>query len=397
MNIKPEINKYYIRKDGKCQIRLNITRNSERAYFNTDFIVNTDDWDEKKHKVKDKRNNSTELNFKIKEKINEIEKFLIDNPKMSLKSALKQFEQVGGSSISFIEFSRNFIKDCEIGKFKKAKGTIAFYKNALRHIEEFSNNEKYFDFNSINKELYDNFTFYLRNKNLKENTVGNVIKVVKLLINEAIQQGKTNINEHQKKYFKKPSEEPDAIYLNEEEINSFIKLNLSKHSHLINERERFVVAYYLLLRYSDSIKINEGNIFENDGQYFFRKQPQKTKQHNNEVIVPIKPIVLKILKKRKFDLSSSNNQDSNSKLKEIAKLAKINSLVEINGKTSKKHELITSHTARRSGATNLFLQKVPLKIIMDLGGWKTEKSFMRYIRADKIESAKMAADYEFFK
>ncbi|MFA6924917.1 MAG: site-specific integrase [Bacteroidales bacterium] len=400
MNITPKINTHYIRKDGKHQVRLAITRNSERAYFNTDFNVFANDWDEKKHKAKDKRENADTINFKINEKSNEIEKFLIDKPELSLKTALKLFSQgtIHGKGLSFIEFVQNFINDCEKGKYKREKGTIKNYKGTLNHVKDFDVNVKAFDFTTLNKDLYDCFTFYLRSeKKLAENSVGKIIKNIKSFINEAIEQGITNTTEHRKKYFKKPSEEPDTIYLNTEEIEIISNLNLSKHPHLSDERDRFIISYYLLLRYSDSITINEGNIFKQDGQYFFRKQPQKTKQHNNEVVVPVKPIVLEILKKNEFNLKANTNQEANWKLKEIGKLAELDIPVEVNGKTFKKYELITTHTARRSGATNLFLQKVPVKIIMDLGGWKTEKSFMLYIRADKIESAKMAADYEFFK
>ena len=63
----------------------------------------------------------------------------------------------------------------------------------------------------------------------------------------------------------------------------------------------------------------------------------------------------------------------------------------------KKFDLISIHTARRSGATNLYKDKVPTKIIMDIGGWKTESSFMRYIRVGREENAELAAEYDFFK
>ena len=52
-----------------------------------------------------------------------------------------------------------------------------------------------------------------------------------------------------------------------------------------------------------------------------------------------------------------------------------------------KYELITTHTARRSFATNQFLLGVPSITIMAMTGHRTEKSFMKYIKVTKREHA----------
>lgn len=50
-----------------------------------------------------------------------------------------------------------------------------------------------------------------------------------------------------------------------------------------------------------------------------------------------------------------------------------------------KHQNITSHTARRSYATNLYLKGVPIQAIMAVTGHTTEKTFRMYIKADKAD------------
>jgi integrase len=52
-------------------------------------------------------------------------------------------------------------------------------------------------------------------------------------------------------------------------------------------------------------------------------------------------------------------------------------------KTYPKYKLVTSHTARRSFATNAFKQGVPSLAIMQITGHRTETSFMRYIKIGK--------------
>ena len=94
----------------------------------------------------------------------------------------------------------------------------------------------------------------------------------------------------------------------------------------------------------------------------------------------------------------------NDYLKEIGKLAEINEPVQISitrgGKTAKemfkKYELITTHTARRSFATNAYLMDIPSISIMKITGHKTEKSFMKYIRISQEENANKLINHPFF-
>ena len=62
-----------------------------------------------------------------------------------------------------------------------------------------------------------------------------------------------------------------------------------------------------------------------------------------------------------------------------------------------KSQQVTTHTARRSAATNLRLQGASLKTIADLGGWKDVQSLQLYLRASGLDSARLARDLEFFK
>ena len=54
---------------------------------------------------------------------------------------------------------------------------------------------------------------------------------------------------------------------------------------------------------------------------------------------------------------------------------------------SPKHDLITTHTARRSFATNQYLAGFPTTSIMKITGHRTEKAFMKYIKITPRETA----------
>ena len=94
----------------------------------------------------------------------------------------------------------------------------------------------------------------------------------------------------------------------------------------------------------------------------------------------------------------------NEYLKVLGKLAKISESVIIPIKkgnmrtdvTHFKYALISSHTARRSFATNAFLDGVEPLHIMRITGHRTEKAFLRYIRMSEMDNAIKLADHPFF-
>ena len=64
----------------------------------------------------------------------------------------------------------------------------------------------------------------------------------------------------------------------------------------------------------------------------------------------------------------------------------------------KKYELIGTHTARRTGATLMYLAGIPIYDIMRVTGHKSVNTLEKYIRADKLEVAqKLRHSYEYFK
>ena len=66
--------------------------------------------------------------------------------------------------------------------------------------------------------------------------------------------------------------------------------------------------------------------------------------------------------------------------------------------TKQKWELISSHTARRSAATNMYLTgRMKTYEIMRLTGHTSEKNFFRYIKVTNEESADRISGDSFFK
>jgi len=252
------------------------------------------------------------------------------------------------------------------------------------------------------------------------NTFGNFIKHIKAVMTATGPDGEklhATTDYHHRK-FVKTTEEADTIYLNAAELASLraavinyetvslINPNLPrKHIALKVEaisktRNLFLIGCYTALRISDFSRLERYNI----GDKYIRIKPRKGVKKNDDVVIPIHPVIHEILAAG-FDLSQKmSDQRFNQHLKELAQLAGITKPVTVvrteGGKqisrTLEKWQLVSSHTARRSGATNMYLAGIPTISIMKITGHKTERSFMRYIRISQEENARLIATHPYF-
>jgi integrase len=109
-------------------------------------------------------------------------------------------------------------------------------------------------------------------------------------------------------------------------------------------------------------------------------------------------------KKYKFRLPDISNSKSNTSIKEIGRQAGLTERVEFSiskgarkiRRTLPKYQLISSHTARRSFATNAFLKGVPNLSIMQITGHTTEKAFINYIRISGKDNAQRLLEHPYF-
>ena len=95
----------------------------------------------------------------------------------------------------------------------------------------------------------------------------------------------------------------------------------------------------------------------------------------------------------------------NLELKKIGAKAKLNDTITIKkikgGKEviedKKKHEMITSHSSRRSFCTNAYFAGMPMLDIMSISGHTSEKVFLDYIKVTADERALKISENSFFK
>jgi len=316
------------------------------------------------------------------------------NLKQELNKAL--FKEEFAQKQGFLKFIEDLTEQST-----RMMNTKKQWKQTLRKLVEFKRaTQREVDFDTIDLDFYNSFVHFLTKEGYTKNSIGGFIKNVKIFMNEAVDRKLTKNLEYRNRKFRVLEEKVDKIYLSQEELKSMYLLDLESKHRLEKVRDLFIIACYTGLRFSDLIQIRTENLINNGSQIKVR-----TEKTSETVIIPIHKYVKEILNKYNGILPTSiSNQKMNEYLKEIAELAKINDSVKIaitrGGKTdntvNKKFELVTTHTARRSFATNAYLMDIPSISIMKITGHRTEKSFMKYIRISQEENANKLLNHPFF-
>jgi integrase len=338
--------------------------NSQLDFFNLCFA---ETYDELK--------NDGITNFKFKELLKD--KYINKATKGDATKNLKAYvdEYIEGIKTGFILSSKHKPYD---------KDSVRAKKTSLEIIKTFLNSRVPKD---LDRHTGEEFIKYLTlNTTSSTNTVRKHIKELKVF-------GKWLYNKEVIKYdfsrdWKKPAEpETTHVYLNDSELdkikNKFMPADVDRF------RTLFLVQCYTGLRVSDLLNLKREHIRN-------KRIIMTQKKTESPVIIPLADKVWFHLE-RWFSILETDfkvhEQEYNVNIKHICELAGINSPVELvketlKGETKKsvpKFKAITSHTARRTAITNLYLKDCPKAVLMTISGHKSESSLMKYIKASGIE------------
>ncbi len=285
---------------------------------------------------------------------------------------------------------------------KLAAKTLTNYKQFQTVFNEYNEaNKKQIDFEDIDLEFYADFTKFLTDKkNFSVNNSGKHIKTLKTILNEATDRGINKNLTFKHRKFVVQKQNVDSIYLNDTELKSLEKLDLKNDLKLERIRDLFLVGCYTGLRFSDFSNITFHDIHIDT----IKIQTQKT---GEVVAIPIHKVVKEIITKYKGKFPTPfpppiSNQKMNEYIKiicsKIKELQTIVSTKETKGGTTNslefsKFELVTTHTARRSFATNNFNAGIPVQIIMKITGHQSEKIFLNYLKITSFENAELMRSY----
>jgi len=323
--------------------------------------------------------------------------------------------------LDLLPFFKWFIENYKVnplmttGKPLKA-GTAKTYNNAYNLLKLFNDEVYRVNYDTINNNFYQQFLNWFYKNNYSTNYIGTQIKILKTILNAGLELGHHDTQEHKRKCFKKPSEEVNNIFLNQEELERIFKLDFTNvapievptnsliltANKLDLARDLFLISSNTGLRVSDFNRLKPSNIIEIDGKQYIKIITEKMQK---PVTIPINSMVKSILDKRDGNPPEHMpEQHINYALKKIGRLAKINSKETITrtiggekkSETKFKYELITNHTGRRSFCTNAYLSGMPTIDIMAISGHSNEKVFYNYIKVNDLQKAVKIGEHKFF-
>lgn len=288
----------------------------------------------------------------------------------------------------YIELKRRQVSPKMINAYRNLKDT-------LKHFEKYR--KKPITFESFDYNFYEEFVEYMKFeyiqrrrketiKGYKLSTIGKMIKQLRIFLNNRIR--KKIILPINLEDFKILDEETDAIYLTYQEITQIYKTDLSQHPHLAKYRDLLVVGCLTGLRFSDFSIIKPEDVRHG---MLYKKQGKS----DHWVVIPLRNEANNIIMNHfKSGFPEISNPKFNKYIKEVGKLAGLNTPIKFSHKKGNKdivivkpkYAWITSHTCRRSFCTNEFLSNTPTELIMKISGHKSMRDFYKYIRISPEEA-----------
>lgn len=272
---------------------------------------------------------------------------------------------------------------------KRRASTTRAYKPVITKLKAYVeyNPEFKLSFESFDKNFYYDFSSYLEDEGLENNTIGSYFKRIKAFLSWAKEHGYHN-NDHFLRY-KVLKEEKPVVFLNRQELDQLINLDLTKSKRLDETRDLFVLQCVTGLRVSDLMTLDHRHIIDNS----IHIRSAKT---SSKLIIPLFKIGQAILAKYPDGLPRKSGQKYNDYIKEVAELAELERMVEKQKVVGNKaessfmplSEAISSHTGRRTFITQSLERGMQPHIVMSITGHKDLKTMYRYIGYTENEKSR---------
>lgn len=296
-------------------------------------------------------------------------------------------------------------------------GTVKAIKASMTQFAEFQQaNGISLNFDDIDLEFYRQYTAWLTRKGYTLNSLGKCIKDIKVIMTAAKDDELTTNEAYKAKKFRVTAEEADNIYLTKEELEAIAEVDLSKMAKGYEiARDVFLAGCCLAQRVSDYNRLTPYNVVtevhksigENDEiikeevTYIVIDQQKE----NVRVRIPANKMMLGLLAKYNNHLPYIWEQKLNQYIKVVAEMAGITEEVPITSTKGGKREtanirkcdLVKTHTARRTGATLMYLSGMDLYDICKITGHTNIKNLRKYIKADELDVATKITKYDYFK
>ena len=377
----------------------------------TGLKVKPIEWDFNKKEYKRKHSDWYENNNFLSSKLSEIRRRFLN---MRLESEELLPEQVKELMIQVLKGKTTEIKVINffdvfdqflVEKAKISKpGTLQKYTILKMHLQTFEKSYYKLTFDKINRQFDIDFKYWSVNvKKHLNNSISRNIKCVKVFMKWAHEQKFHNSLEFAK--LKSNNDEGTIVALTYEEFSRIANLDLSDNSKLDRVRDIFIFQCLVGQRFSDLSNLKIKDIRHNSNGYFWEVYQIKGSKRTS-IMIPLLDKAVEIVEKYKKENMQPNDlvlpmisiTNMNVYLKELGKTAQLNDLqnkVNYSGlnrveKATKKWEVLSSHTARRSFVTLSLQMGMRPEVVRAITGHTIGKMLERYTSiSENIKTSEM--------
>jgi len=251
-------------------------------------------------------------------------------------------------------------------------------------------------YNDINDKVFSKWIEWMENEGYKNSYIATLVSALKTFARHLNKYGNASIDLSDSKY---NAGQVDTIYLDDDELEMLLNYPY-KQKYIKSAVHTFLIGCYTGMRYINFIKLDfENDIIVSNNVRMIKSIAAKS---NMLIYIPIHPNLDKIINENVY--ARISNQKLNNYIKLAAKEAGLDQTVnlEVNKGGRQliikyaKYEKISTHTARRSFATNAYKAGIPVNMIMKITGHKTETQFLKYIRVSGEENAVILSRHQYF-
>lgn len=339
---------------------------------------------------------------------------------------------VSSNRLSLDSYMQQFIDDLQSGRRTKrghtkkvSNGYVDALASILKIIQRYeTERRKSLSLEDITMDFQKDFIKWNIDRGVCNNTVRAKLNGLRTVMLAAYEDKKTSNVDFRHSDFVPSFAEVDHVYLTPDMIQQMLDLDLSSKDSIKKliadsdikqkkkekmilklrictckafeiSRDVFVVGCLTGQRVSDYSRFNKDMVTELEGKRFIRIVQSKT---GKQVYIPLDSRVMDILNKYDGELPIVDYKKIIRHIKFIGELlhwtykADIDPSLLGSKKSSRFCDLLGTHTARRSFATNAYAAGVPLSSIMAVTGHTTELVLRRYLRLQSKEKAIIAAN-----
>lgn len=366
---------------GKAPLRFSFYYHGKRIFIGAGERSQIKAWDKDKQKVTRKDPDGIEINKRLAKKkvilqdsIKELEKLELEPTQANFKELYqKKVDEVfkglkpvdktpkasGKASLpnTFWEVVEHYRKNS-----KNSKETIRKFNQVEHHLKAFKPD---LDFKDLTEDFYnDYFLDYLVNVPVCDNTIDKHIAEIKKICNYALNRFSHIDIPKDFMDYKRVYINPFRLSLSWDEVKK-IEAYKAPNEELALAQDLFLISCYTGLRWQNVSKLQEHNIVEINGQYYFQGI---TFKNSKPIQFALSPKVVGILRRYRNNIPKAYNHDINKGIQRVARVVGLKDKV--------------SFTKLYGGVPKVTVVEKWKKVTMHVGRHTFARRFLEYNKSE---------------